>query len=291
MTRWLLLLPLLAGVAFSWLRIVTELDDVPRDEEYAAASELLRREGFARERDALVILPPWSLRPLTFVGDLEPISGDAIADRPLHRWARLWAIVEADAERERDALVARRGLPSWARRVDGGRLVVERWDLPAPSVSDDLAARLAADATVRVVDGGAEPQAAVVNRVRRAWLQVSENSDLAVFARPPPDGRLEIEWPTVTVGTSVVVTAGFTRDGANAALAVRSPTGARRTRLRVLVDGELVGTVTREPAFLFATDVIDTARLSGRTASVVFAIDSEVPADFAFDAYVVGEAR
>ena len=116
----------------------------------------------------------------------------------------------------------------------------------------------------------------------REHLMVTENADVAVYAQPPAAGaRLEITWPAVPIGKSVVVTAGFTRDGANNA---KAP-----VRLRVLIDGELAGTVARKPAFLFATDVVDTARFAGRTASVAFVIDSDnnSGAQFAFDAYVV----
>jgi hypothetical protein len=304
-TRWLLLVPLAAAVVFSWVRLIAEPFDVPRDDDYVRASALLRSEGFDRARDALVILPPWSLRPLTHVADLDPLSGDAIADRPLHRWARLWALVEPDADQERNALLARRGPPSWSRAV--GRVVVERWDLPPPSVSYDLAARLV-DARVRVVGGddaatecSRAPGALDPNeawwrcgdahrqRVRREWLHVSENADLAIYAHPPARGaRLELSWDGVPVGQSVVVTAGFTRDGADPATGAKAP-----VRVRVLVDGELAGTVSRARAFLFATDVVDTARFAGRTATVTLAIDSEgsddnAAAHFALDAYVVG---
>lgn len=295
----LLLAPLLAAVAFSWTRIIAETDDVPRDADYLAARQILddpRIPGgpFDRSRDALVILPPWSLRPLMVLGDLAPVTGDAIADRPMHRWARLWAIVEPDADAERGALIARRGPPTFSR--EAGRLAVERWDLPPPSVSYDLAARLS-DASVRVAGGeGDVPCDQPVRRgdvvgwscaqaglrVTRERLLVSENADDAVWAAPPPAGaRLEITWPNVPVGSAIVVTAGFTREGADKA---KAP-----VRLRVLIDGELAGTVQRKPAFLFATDVVDTARFAGRSAAVVFAIDSEdnTAAQFAFDAMVV----
>ena len=304
----LLWVPLLAALVFSWTRLIAESDDVPDDADYLAAKDVLQagsQDGgsngpFDRNRDALVILPPWSLRPLTVLGDFAPISGDDIADRPLHRWARLWAIVEADADDERAALIARRGPPSFSKKV--GRVVVERWDLPPPSVSYDLAARLA-DARVSVVQ---DAKADVVGqelvcdravqrgdvigwscpkdglRVTREHLLVSENGDYAVWAAPPaPGSRWQISWPSVPVGSAVVVTAGFTRDGAAHA--------AAPVRLRLLIDGELAGTIVKKPAFLFATDVIDTARFKGKTASVTFAIDSDdnSGAQFAFDATVL----
>lgn len=285
------MLALVAAVVFSWARLIAESNDVPRDEDYVAARQILDTEGFDRDRDALVILPPWSLRPLVAVGDLEPICGDAIADRPMHRWARLWAIVEPDADDPRQALVARRGPPAFSR--EAGRVVIERWDLPAPSVTYDLAAHLA-DASVRVVGDGVSNDCVRRSDARGGWtcpgaqrvtrehLLVTDNADLAVMAAPPTAGsRLEIAWPSVLAGSDVIVTAGFTRDGADKA---KVP-----VRLRVLIDGELAGMVVRSPALLFATDVIDTAGFVGRTVSVTFAIDSDDnnAAPFAFDAYVV----
>lgn len=290
----LLALPVLAAIVFSWTRLVLELGDVPRDEDYVAARRVLLDEGFDGTKDALVLLPPWSLRPLQVMGDLDPISGDDIADKPLHRWARLWAVVEPDAEKEHDPLVARRGHPSWTKPV--GRLVVERFDLPAPSVLYDLRAHLA-DAKVALVhDGAAEPCTRPVRggvscgkegwqRVTREWLLVSENADDAVWSHPPPAGdRLEIEWTNVPLGHAVVVQAGFTRDGADKA---RAP-----VRLRVLVNGELAGTVTRKPAFAFHTDVVDTSRFAGSTGTLTFAVDTDdnSSAHFAWDATVVGKS-
>jgi hypothetical protein len=293
----LLLAPLALAIAFSWARLFAELDDVPRDEDYLTARRLLEEHGFDEVRDALVILPAWSLRPLTVMGDLDPLSGDAIAARPLHRWARLWAIVEPDAERDRAALVSRRGAPGLT--LASGRLTIERFDLPPPSVVYDLSGRLA-EARVAVVSdgvagGGRTPCAIPIRdgvscgregwlRVQRQWLLVSENGDRAVWSHPPAPGeRLEIEWSDVPIGESIVVRAGFTRDGADRA---RAP-----VRLRVLVDGELAGTVTRKPAFSFHADVVDTERFAGRRATVTFAIDAgeNGAAFFAWDATVLGK--
>lgn len=293
----LLLAPVVAALVFSWTRLLGELDDTPRDEDYVAARQVLEENGFDRTTDALVILPPWSLRPLTVLGDLEPISGDDIAGQPLHRYARLWALVEPDADEERAPLVARRGEPAFGRRV--GRLVVERYDLPPPSVLFDPSAHLA-DARIRVrcldcAAGADEPVTCDVpvkggvscgregwQRVTRQWLLVSENGDRAVWSHPPAAGRrLEIEWSDVPLGDSVVVRAGFTRDGADRA--------AAPVRLRVLVDGEVVGTVTRKPAFSFHADVVDTSRFAGRRGTLAFYIDTDDngASYFAWDATVV----
>jgi hypothetical protein len=294
-----LLVPVLAAVAFSYTRFALETFDVPSDEDYVAARRVLDDEGFDRERDAVVILPPWSLRPLQAFGDLDPICGDDIAHRPLHRWARLWAVVEPDADKELDPLIERRGQPAWVKRT--GRVVVERFDLPEPSVVYDLRAHLD-DAVVRVVDvdgggeetpctarvkGGVSCGKASWQRVTRQWLLVSENGDDVVWSHPPPHGqRLEISWKDVPIGSGVVVQAGFTREGADAAKAA--------VRLKVLVDGELAGTVVRKPqelggTFSFYADVVDTKAFAGRTATLTFAVDADdnASAHFAWDATVV----
>lgn len=288
----LLLAPVLAAIAFSWGRIVAELDDVPRDADYPAARTALQDAGFDRARDALVILPPWSLRPLAVLGDLDPISGDGIAAQPLQRYARLWVLVEPDAGRGYDDLRARLGPP--ALRQEVGRLALERYELPPPSVMVDLRARVE-EATIRIVGpegerpcqvplrGGVSCGREAGQRVTRQWLLVSENGDDVVWSQPPPRGqRLELEWSEIPIGAAVVIRAGFTREGADRA---RAP-----VQLRVLIDGQVVGTVTREPAFDFRTDVIDTARFARRAGAITFAIDTSDNADaqFAWDAMVVG---
>ncbi len=289
--------PLLLALAFSWVRLAGALFDVPSDEDYVVARKILDEAGFDRQRDALVILPPWSLRPLKTVGDLDPISGDDIAHRPLHRYARLWALVEPGAERDHRTLVERRGAPAFSRKA--GRVTVERFDLPAPSVVYDLREHIG-DASVRIVDDSdvAEPCTIPIDggvscgrepwqRVNRAWLLVSENADDAVWSHPPPRGkRLEISWKDVPIGSAVVVQAGFLREGADAAKAA--------VRLRVLVDGEVAGTVIRKPealggTFSFYADVVSTAQFQGRTATLTFVVDTDdnASAHFAWDATVV----
>lgn len=285
-----LLAPVLLALAWSWPKLIAAPLHVPRDEDYVAARRHLEDQGFDRGRDALAIMPPWSLRPLTALGDLEPIAGDGLAEQPLHRYARLFVLVEPDADEAHQALVRRLGPP--AARAEAGRVVVERFDLPAPTVRFDLRAHLP---EAEVILGGKpclQPARGGVScggewwrRVTREWLLVSENADDAVWSHPPPRGQdLEIVWPRVAMGDLLVVRAGFTREGADQAQAP--------VRLSVFVDGERVGQVVREPAFAFTTTELDTSVYSGRMAALRMVIDTEdnTGARFAWDAYTAGGA-
>ncbi|MBI1945912.1 MAG: hypothetical protein HYS27_09460 [Deltaproteobacteria bacterium] len=283
-----LLAPLLLALALSWSRLLGAGCHVPHDGDYFEARRVLEAQRFTRGTDALAVLPPWSLRPFTVLGDLEPISGDALADQPLQRYARLFVLVEPDAEDDHDALVARLGAPAAVEQV--GRVVVERWDLPPPSVTFDFRARLA-EATVTLgrercdqpVRGGVGCGGDRRLRVTREWLLVSENADDAVWSRPPPRGQtLEIAWDAVPLGEALLVRAGFTRDGADRA---RAP-----VRVTVWADDVEVGRVVREPAFAFTTSRLDTHALLGTSARVRFVVDTDDAegADFAWDAIAVG---
>ncbi len=285
-----LLAPVLLALAFSWPKLLAAPLHVPRDEDYVAARSALEAQGFTRGRDALAILPAWSLRPLTVLGDLDPISGDALAEQPLHRYARLFVLVEPDADHDHDRLVERRGAP--AHVDDLGRVRLERFDLPAATVPFDFRARLA-DAAV-TLDGKpcTEPARGGVScggewwrRVTREWLLVSENADDAVWSQPPPRGqRLEIAWDAVPLGAALVVRAGFTREGADEATAP--------VRLTVWLDDQELGPVVREPAFAFTTTELDTRAWAGKRARVRFVVESDdnTGAKFAWDAYAAGEA-
>ncbi|HEY4223968.1 MAG TPA: hypothetical protein VGO62_21580 [Myxococcota bacterium] len=295
----LLAAPLALAVAFSYVRLLATTGDVPSDDDYIAARALLDKSGFDKAHDALAILPPWSLRPLRNFGDLDPIGADHIANKPLERWARLWAVEESGADKERAPLVTRLGPPAFSARA--GKATLERWDLApateAPRVLFDLRAHIE-DASVSIVDDtGAHlctsPIKAGVmcgreawQRVQREWLLVSENADLAVWSHPPKSGRLEIEWPAVALGSSIVVQAGFTREGADAA---KAP-----VRLHVLVDGAEVGVVVRTPqslggSFSFDVDRIDTRASAGKVGKLTLAIESDdnASAHFAWDAAVL----
>lgn len=286
-----LLAPVLLALLYSYPKLVAAPRHVPQDEDYVAARGVLDAQGFAPGQDALALLPPWSLRPLTVLGELDPISGDALAEQPLHRYARLFVVVEPDAEAAVEALQARRGPPAFSQEV--GRLRVERYDLAAASVRFDFRARLGEAAVTlggapctQAARGGVSCGGEWWRRVTREWLLVSENADDALWAHPPPKGStLELSWDAVPMGELLVVRAGFTREGADQA---RAP-----VRLTIFGDDLELGRVVREPAFAFTTTELDTRALTGRSARVRFVIDSDdnTSARFAFDAYTAGGSR
>lgn len=291
-----LLVPLALGLAFSYARLIAAPSHVPQAYDYARARDAIVAAGYDRSRDALAVLPPWSLRAYEKIGDLDPISGDALGSRPLHRHRRLFVLVEPDPSSEHEELHARLGPP--ASREEFGAVAVERWDLPGPYATYDFTARLQ-DAQARIVTRG-DPvvcDARLANgwacrsrpewqRLSRLWLLVSENADYAVWAHPPKPGeRLEAAWNDVAIGSAIVLRAGHTRDGADRA---KTP-----VRVRVFVDDVEVGVAVREPVFDFRTDVFDTSHLAGRRARVAISVEADDDAvqQFAWDAYVVGGAR
>ena len=317
-----LLLPVAAALVFSFVRNLGEGWDVPSDDDYRAVRGLLTDAGADGRlgSDAIAVLPPWSVRALSFFGDLQPISADALAERPLDRYRRLFVVVEPDADDHLAALMRRIGAPATTSEV--GRLSVLRWDLPAHPVFD-LSARVT-DATVRLEGKTGllcdEPLAGAWGsgvhcpgrgdwlRVRREWQLVTENGDLVVWSHPPAPGeRLVISWPDVVIGDAVVVRAGHNRAGAERADKARGT-----VRLRVIVDDEEVGLVERRPSFAieptrnalrsifvgpeadggqgFRTSIVDTRRFMGGRHRLSFVIDTDADGSnsFLWDAWVRG---
>ncbi len=288
-----LLVPLFVGILFSFAKLMFAHTHVPDAADYTAARAALVAQGYDRAHDALAVLPPWSLRPYTALGDLEPISGDALSKRPLHRHRRLFVLVEPDPSSEHAALQARLGPPAWSQDI--GRVRLQRWDIGGEGVRYDFTERLF-DATPRAgkgaqqtacdarrADGWACPGRPDWQRFSRMWLLVSENADYAIWTHPAKGGDpLEAVYEGVPIGNAIVVRAGHTREGADLA---KAP-----VRIHVKIDDEEVAVVQRDVAFDFRTDEIDTKRFAGRTARVGFAIetDDDSMQHFAWDAYVVG---
>lgn len=286
----LLLLPVVFGGLFSLFRFALETFDVPREEDYLRARKALEATGFEENRDAVAVLPPWSLRAHQHLRGLSPISGDGLFRRPLDRYARLFVLVEPDAERYTGPLLERLGPPTL--EDDVGRVRVLGFDLGGPRVTYDFRERLER-ASVRLVRGGEvtpcdQPTRGGLRcrgrqawqRVTREWHLVSENGDEVIWAHPPPRGEvLEISFSDVPLGDVLVVRAGHTRKGKDRA---RAP-----VRLAILVGGEEAGHLVVPPRFDFAAEEIDTSRFSGQRLDVVFRIDTDDNGSnhFAFDAY------
>jgi hypothetical protein len=284
----------LATLVFSWGRIACERFDVPDDADYQAVRQALERAQFSPAHDALAVLPAWSLRPLTVLGDLDPISGDDLEQALLERHRRLFVLLEPDAEQALARLVAARGAP---RRERFGRVELLTFTLPTRAAFD-LRAHLA-EATVRIRGANATlcdeptPAAALAGvrcrgrpawqRVTREWLLVTENASDAVWSHPPPAGQqLEIAWRT-RLGGRLLLRAGHTRQGADSALAP--------VQLHVEIDGERVATIERVPRFAFAPAAIDLTRFDGREGQLALVIetDNEASNHFAWDGVLVSD--
>ncbi len=295
--RWAILLgaPLVVAVVFSLARVAAEPFHVPAEEDYPAARAVLDEAGYAPAVDAWAVLPPWSLRAWKHLGDRKPMSGDGLWRRPLHRYARLFVVVEPDAGQFLQPLQQRLGPP--AAEKEAGRLRVLRWDLGGPHVAFDFTAHVE-DATVRILasNGAATPCETVTRggkacagrgawmKVTRQWLLVSENGDEALWAHPPPPGQtLELRWDNVTLGPSIVVRAGHTREGADRA------TG--EVRLHIKVDDREVGVVRRKPAFDFVPEEIPIPGVTGPGHTVTFQVETDQDATnhFVLDAYAVAQ--
>lgn len=286
-----LLLPVVAAGIFSLTRIALESDDVPRDEDYAAAAEVIDGWGFASGEDAVSVLPPWSLRPHKVLKRFAPISGDALANRPLERYARLFVVVEPDAERHLEPLVRRLGAPAASERR--GRVEVLRFDLGEKRVVFDFASALReAEIVLRGADGETtacdRPTRGGLacrggnawQRVTREHLLVSENSQHVVWAHPPGRGEvLEMTWRDVPLSDVLVFAGGHTRSGADAARA--------NVDVEVMVAGERLAELTYPPRFSFEATRIGTTRFRGQRRDVTFRVSTENHGKnhWAFDAF------
>lgn len=286
-----LLAPVVLAGVFSLVHIALETDDVPRDEDYAAAAGVVEGWGFRAGEDALAVLPPWSLRAHVALKGFEPMSGDALHRRPLERYARLFVVVEPDAERYLEPLLQRLGAPAASERR--GRVDVLRFDLGEPRVVYDFAAQLSS-ADVIVTKDGAEVMRCdrptrggfacqggkSWQRVTREHLIVTENSQLAVWAHPPADGEvLELTWHDVPLSDVLVFSGGHTRTGADEA---RAP-----VEVSVLVGGEPLADLSYPPRFSFEATRIPTPGYAGQRRDVTFRVSSanNAKAHWAFDAF------
>lgn len=286
-----LLAPVVLAGLFSFSRLALEGGDVPDDADYREAAAVVERWGFRAEEDALAVLPPWSLRAHVALKGFEPISGDALASRPLERYARLFVVVEPDAGRYLEPLLERLGAPAATERR--GRVDVLRFDLGERRVVYDFAAELGA-ADIRVMKDGA----AVMRcdrptrrgfacqggkswqRVTREHLLVSENSQYAVWAHPPPDGDvLELTWTDVPLSDVLVFSGGHTRSGADDA---RAP-----VEVEILVGGQPLTKLSYPPRFSFEATRVSTEAFAGQRRDVTFRVSTANSGKnhWAFDAF------
>ncbi len=289
-------MPAVLGGLFALAALALEAGDVPADEDYVALAEALDKAPFDPAHDRVVILPPWSLRPLVAFKRFPWITGDHLAERPAHRLRDLYLVVEPDADGDLAAIEQRWGWPEVV--ATSGPVKLMKLSTGAPTVVDDLAARLKT-ASIQLTKGSAVTTCSKPSgdgfqcdgrkgweRVTRERQLVTENGDLVVWAHPPPRGeRLEITWPEVQLDDVLVVRSGFARKGASWA---RAP-----VRLRVRVGDKEIANLEREPAFDFATERLDTKAFTGQRLPVTFWIDTRdnSKSHFTFDAFTAGAKR
>lgn len=269
-----LLVPILAGAAFSLARLAQEGGDVPADQDYVAVAESIEAQGFDPEQDGLVVLPPWSLRPHVQLKRFHPVGGDDIGDLPLHRYARFFVVTEPDHEPHSAALFRKLGAPNVV--VEHGPVTLSIFDRQGARAVFDLKARLR-DAEVRIArrdgetatacdrwDGSAWKCQGRQNwqRVAAEWQLVSENGQRVIWAHPPPAKEMvEIAWSDVPIGDGLVFRGGHTRDGAKAA---KSPVD-----VEVWVGDEQIAALEFTPQFGMTTTTLDTTAWTGRRERLV----------------------
>lgn len=288
-----ILLPVVAGALFSLLRLLGEGLDVPREDDYAQARALLEEEGFSVEaHDAVVALPPWSLRPHVHLRGLSPLAGDRLHEVPPDRYRRLFVWTEPDADPWLAPLLARLPAPRLDRAV--GRVRVLRFDLGEPSVTHDFRESLG-EARVELRTHAGETRVACTRalargwqcpgrpdwqRAERKWQLVTENGQDAIWAHPPPRGeRLVFRYEGVVLGDALWVRAGHARRGAERAQAPVS--------FEVWIEGARVASFVHPVAFDYQSHVIRPGGEPGRRADVEFHVftDDNGNNHFAWDAF------
>ncbi len=317
----LLLLPVTVALVVSGVRLLAEARDVPDDRDIAAAAAFAVTA--AGPEDAIVVLPPWSMRPLSALGPAAArvVGGDGPAAELLSgRHAIVVAIVEPDADPWLPVL-APLGPPVTIRHF--GRIAVQVHGGGGPAAFD-LLSRLpdgAVDVDGRpcttplrrgAVIGFACDHAGTTARVTREHALVTENGRRVV--RVPalaPESHLALRFTDVPLGDVLVVAAGHTRAGAER---------GRPMVVEVIVDDDVVAVLRRAPSFVvepsraalrslfvrapapggegFRADLIDTRRFAGgrhRLAFVVRATTADaagkVDHEFALDAFIPAARR
>jgi len=317
---------LVGASAWSLARFVSSRADVPADADVDGAAAAIIAAGVGAD-DVVIVAPPWSMGLQQKLGAVASLT--VAADGPwdaLHRGRhrRVFLYDEADSAPWLQGRL-HPVLQAPAQAFGGTRLRVVD---DAVAVFDFKAT--VGTATVSVADatgegavvcgrrspgiGGGVHCAGEPARVRvaREWALVTENGADVVVVVPPADGkRLRVTWNDVPLARQMVVAAAHTR-GAVAAFHGNEAAGV--FSLRVLVDGQTVATVNKEPTFIveghrqalkgafvgeghrrasgadagFVAIDVDTGAFAGRRATVTFEF-AATTADknaFAFDAFI-----
>ena len=293
-----ILVPVALSIFFSVGRFLHESLQIPADEDYRAIASILEKSDFQKEADKLVILPPWSLRPLVVLKDYPWISGDQIGDRPLYRYSRLFVLLEADGEDEFRKLRARfqsmeslgkaGGLELFLMTIDGGTLAA---DLTKELKNATIFLRKdngeQTECSRRLKNGFQCNGRQNWQRVTEEYLLVSENGQKVIWTHPPRRGEvLHVRYENVDLGDQLVFRSGHTRKGARA----KAPVD-----VEVLINGKRLASFSKEPAFKFSAKVLPTASSGEEKATVEFRFktNNDSRNHFAFDAYTyhAGDAQ
>jgi hypothetical protein len=312
-----LLLPIVLSAVAALVIDVREAGDRPEDTDIDVAVSTVRKA--IGPADAIVVAPPWSMRPLKSLGPLaeRALPADGPWDQLVHnRFAHVFVIAEPDAAPWLD-----RPLLQQARSL-GHHGSVDVLVLDGAAARFDGRARFD-DAVVTLHtatdDGVCAPnhrgnrhgrRCAGGLRVGREWALVTENGADVIVASPPPQGQvLEVAWADVDVADHLVIAAGHARLAAE-----RADPIAGTVTLTVRLDDDVVATIQRQPSFFvephrralkgvfvgehgsvpddergFRVDTIDTRAHRGQhRLSVSITTDDASNNAFAFDVFVPG---
>lgn len=317
--RWggLLLLPVVVSALTAVVLDVREAGDRPTDTDIDVAVSTVR--AAIGPADAIVVAPPWSMRPLQALGPLaeRALPADGPWDQLVHnRFAHVFVIAEPDA----DPWLAR-PLLQQARTLEHRGAVdvlvldgaIARFDGRARFDDAVVTLHTPTDDTVCAPNHRGNRhgrRCAGGLRVGREWALVTENGADVIVASPPPQGQvLEIAWADVDVAERLVVAAGHARLAAEHAAPL-----AGTVTLTVRLDDDVVATIKRQPSFFvephrrglkhvfvgdhgsvpddergFRVDTIDTTAWRGRhRLSIAVTTDDPTHNAFAFDVFVPG---
>lgn len=259
-------------VVWTALVWVVESSRIPAEQDYTEAAQVVR-QGWA-EGDALAIAPAWALRALRQLGDLEPTFDPLLAERPPDA-KRLWVLAEPEGADVIQELERRFTVEDRQQR---GHLVVVRFHLGRQRgfhAVDHLAqARVTIEGKGAVVacDAWTEPRWNCPGRpdwqrVGAEWLDVDLAPRRVLWAHPPPDNEtLWIRFPDVTLDASLALWGGHTVHGAQFA---KAP-----IEVRVLLDGQELGTVRFAPGYPLALKRLDTRAFLGRRGELALAVQT-----------------
>jgi hypothetical protein len=214
----------------------------PAPGNYAEAGQLIRSQW--RQGDIIAIRPWWAARIREHVGDLTFLQVRDLASEDLSTHARLWVVLLPGYD---DDLHEKHELED---ESPAGRLTVRRYRLPEPvPILYDFQEQLRR-AQVRMYQGkSAKPCSRWVenrwvctnrdwNYVGRMVVELGDDPRAVLWAHPSDTGPIEITYPDVPGGKTLLVHTGLTPQAA------RTPGGAPVT-LEVRLNGHLLGRVVR----------------------------------------------